>query len=134
MQRRFSRLIPELRVLDYDERLSRLGLYSLEFRRMRGDLIETYKIMKGIDRVDAGRLFPLVGESSTRGHSLKIRGSRFRTELRRNFFTQRVVNLWNSLPSEAVEAPSLNIFKKKIDSFLKNKGIKGYGVRAGKWS
>jgi len=54
--------------------------------------------------------------------------------LRRNFFTQRVVNLWNSLPSEAVEAPSLNILKKKIDSFLKNKGIKGYGVRAGKWS
>jgi len=45
-----------------------------------------------------------------------------------------VVNLWNSLPSEAVEAPALNIFKKKIDRFLKNKGIKGYGVRAGKWS
>ena len=134
VQRRFTRLILELRGLDYEERLSRLGLYSLEFRRMRGDLIETYKIMKGIDRIDAGRLFPLVGESRTRGHSLKIRGSRFRTELRRNFFTQRVVNLWNSLPSETVEAPSLNIFKKKIDSFLKNKGIKGYGVRAGKWS
>ena len=43
------------------------------------------------------------------------------------------MNLWNSLPSESVEAPSLNIFKKKIDSFLQNKGIKGYGVRAGKW-
>ena len=80
------------------------------------------------------QLFPLVGESRTRGHSLKIRGSRFKTELRRNFFTQRVVNLWNSLPSEAVEAPSLNIFKIKIDSFLRSKGIKGYGVRAGKWS
>ena len=53
VQRRFTRLIPELRGLDYEERLSRLGLYSLEFRRMRGDLIETYKIMKGIDRVDA---------------------------------------------------------------------------------
>ena len=46
VQRRFTRLIPELRGLDYDERLSRLGLYSLEFRRMRGDLIETYTIMK----------------------------------------------------------------------------------------
>jgi len=87
--------------------------------------------MKGIDRVDAARLFPLVRESRT---SLKIRGSRFKTELRRNFFTQWVVNLWNSLPSEAVESPSLNILKKKIDSFLMNKGIKGYGVRPGKWS
>ena len=45
-QRRFTRLIPELRVLAYEERLSRMGLYSLEFRRMRGDLMETDKIMK----------------------------------------------------------------------------------------
>lgn len=50
VQRRFTRLIPELRGLAYEERLSRLGLYSLEFRRMRRDLIETYKIMKGIDK------------------------------------------------------------------------------------
>jgi len=105
VQRRFSRLIPELSGLDYEERLSRLGLYSLEFRRMRWYRIETYKIMKGIDRIDAVRLYPLVGKSRTRGHSLKIRGSRFKTEFRRSLFTQRVVNLWNSLPSEAVEDP-----------------------------
>ena len=53
---------------------------------------------------------------------------------RRDFFTQRVVNLWNSLPSEAVEATSLNVFKARIDTFLNSKGIKGYGERAGKWS
>ena len=47
---RFTRLILELRGLAYEERLSRLGLYSLEFRRMRGDLMETYKIMEGIDK------------------------------------------------------------------------------------
>ena len=107
VQRRFTRLIPELKGLAYEERLSRRGLYSLEFRRMREDLIETYKIMKGIDKLEAGRLFPLEGEIRTWGHGLKIRGSRFRTELRRNFFTQRVVNLWNSLPREAVEATTL---------------------------
>ena len=93
VQRRFTGLIPELRGLAYEVRLSRLGLYTLEFRRMRGDLIETYKIMKGIAKIEAGRLFPLVGETRTRGHSFKIKGSRFRTELRRNFFTQSVVNL-----------------------------------------
>ena len=67
---------------------SGLGLYSLEFRRMRGDIIGTYKIMKAIDKIEAGKLFALVGETRTRWHSLKIRGSRFRTELRRNFFTK----------------------------------------------
>ena len=109
----------------YEERLSRLELYSLEFRRMRGDLIETCKIMKGVDKIEAGKLFPLAGETRTRGHSLKIKQSKFRTELRRNFFTQRVVNLWNSLPSEAVEATSLNVFKARIDKFLISKGREG---------
>jgi len=70
-----------------------------------------------IDKIETGRLFPLAGETRTRGHSHKIRGSRFRTELRKNLFTQRVVNLWNSLPSEAVEATSLNIFKARIEIF-----------------
>ena len=68
----------------------------------------------------------------TRGHSLKIKGGRFRTELRRNFFSQRVVNLWNSLPTEVVEATSLNMFKARMDGFLIGKGIKGYGNQAGK--
>ena len=132
VQRRFIRLIPEMRGLDYEERLSRLGLYSLEFRRMRGDLKETYKIMKGMDRVGVERFFLLRKDSRTRGHSLKIKGERFRTELRRNFFTQRVVNLWNSLPVEVVEAASLNIFKTQVNRFLTDRGIKGYGEKAGK--
>ena len=63
-----------------------------------------------------------------------MRGSRFKTELRRNFFTQRVVNLWNSLPSEAVEASSLNVLQARIDTFLNSKGIKGYGERVCKWN
>jgi len=67
--------------------------------------------MKGLDRVEAATLLPLAMETRTRGLSLKIRGSRFKTELRRNFFSQRVVNLWNSLPNEAVETTSLNVFK-----------------------
>ena len=75
VQRRLTRLIPELRGLAYEERLRRLGLYSLEFRRMRGDLIETYKIMKGTNKMEAGKLFSLAGETRTKGHSLKIRGS-----------------------------------------------------------
>ena len=131
VQRRFTRLIPGMSGLSYEERLDRLGLYSLEFRRLRGDLIETYKILKGLDRLDAGRLFPMLGRSRTRGHSLRIRGKSFRTEMRRNFFTQRVVGLWNSLPQRVVEASSLAIFKRELDVALVAKGIRGYGEKAG---
>ena len=101
---------------------------------MRGDLIETYKMMNGMDKIEVERLFPLRKDSRTRGHSLKIKEGRFRTELRRNFFTQRVVNLWNSLPVEVVEAASLNMFKTRVDGFLIREGIKGYGERAGMWN
>ena len=110
----------------YKERLTRLGLFSLEFRRMRGNLIETHKPLTGLDRVDAGRIFPMVGESRTRGHSLRIQGWPFRMEVRRHFFTQRVVSLWNSLPQE-----TLNVFKRQLDIALGANGIKGYGEKVG---
>jgi len=61
----------------------------------------------------------MVGESRTRGHSLRIRGKSFRTDMRRNFFIQRVVNVWNSLPHNIVEAKTLSDFKKKLDIALK---------------
>ena len=70
----------------------------------------------------------MVGESRTRGHSLKIRGKHFRMEVR-SFFTQRVVNVRNSLPQNVGEAKMLSDFKKKLDVALGAKGIKGYGVK-----
>ena len=69
-------------------------------------------------------MLPMVGESRTRGHSLRIRGKPFRTEVRRNLFTQRVVNVWNSLPQKVAEAKILSDFKKKLDIALGAKGIK----------
>ena len=73
----------------------------------------------------------MLGESRTRGHSLRIRGNSFRTEMRKTFFTQRVVSLWNSLPQKVVEASSLAIFKRALDVALVAKGIRGYGEKAG---
>ena len=95
----------------------------MAFRRVRGNLIETYKILTRLDRVDSERMFPMVGESRTRGHSLRKRGKPLRTEVRRNFFTQRMVNVWNSLPQKVVEAKTLSDFKKKLDITLGAKGI-----------
>jgi hypothetical protein len=49
VQRRATRVIPELSGLSYDERLKECGLTSLEERRVRGDLIETFKLVKGLE-------------------------------------------------------------------------------------
>ena len=125
-------MIPGMKSLSY-EQLRTLGLYSLEFRRMRGDLIETYRILRGLDRMDVERMFPLVGKTITRGHNLRLKGRSFKTEMRRNFFSLRVMNLWNSLPQKAVEAKSLTVFKTEIYRFLINKGIRGDGKKTGEW-
>ena len=93
-----------------------------------GNLIETYKILRGRDRIDAGRMFPM--ESRPGDHSLRIQGRPFRTEVRRHFFTQRVVSLWNALPQEVVDAKTLNIFKRRLYIALGVNGIKDYGEKA----
>ena len=74
VQKRFTRMLPGLEDMDYEERLNKLGLFSLECWRMRGDLIEVYKITTGLDRVDSQSFFPRVEGSITRGHRLKVRG------------------------------------------------------------
>ena len=108
--------------LTYEERLNSLGLYSLEFKRMRGDLIEVYNILKRDDKVNVDQMFPLMGKSRTRGHRYRLRDGRFKTEIRRKYFSQRVVNLWNLLPHSVVESELLNGFKKEMDKFLIKKG------------
>ena len=78
VKRRFIRMLPGMEHLSYKERSGRLVLFSLEQRRLRGDLIEVFKIMRGMDRVDREQLFPLVEGSVTRGQRFKVRGRRFR--------------------------------------------------------
>ena len=72
VQKRFTRMLPGMEGISYEERLEKLGLFSLEQRRLRGDLIEVYKIMRGMDRVDSQKLFPRVEESIARGHRFKV--------------------------------------------------------------
>ena len=112
VQKRFTRMLPELDGLSYKERLDRLGLFSLERRRLRGDLIEVYKIMRDTVQLDSQYLFPKVGESKTRGHRFKVRGESYKSVQRGNLFTQRVVSVWNKLPEAVVEAGTILSFKK----------------------
>lgn len=86
---------------------------------MRADLIQVYRIMKGIDRLDIEHFFELDvdGGYDLRGYSLKVKVQRSRLQLRQGFFSHRVVSAWNSLPSSVVEASSVNIFKKRLDDW-----------------
>ena len=103
----------------YSQRLERLGLPSLEFRRIRGDLIETYKLLQEIyDPLTTKELLNVNNSSTTRGHNFKLLKNAPRLNTYKYFFTNRVTNLWNQLPSHIVNASSVNCFKNKIDRLL----------------
>ncbi len=115
VQRRTTKLVPELKDLPYEERLRRLKLPSLVYRRLRGDLIETYKYLHGFYNVDSSNLLPLEHDTNTRGHNLKLQKQRFNTDTRKRFFSNRVVDYWNLLPDAVANAPSMNTFKNRLD-------------------
>ena len=119
VQRRATRLLGNLSEKSYPERLRELGLPSLEYRRLRADVIQTYKILNNIDQVDKSKLFTMANSNTTRGHSKKLYKRRSRLRMRSNFFSNRVVDVWNSLPEEVVSAPSVNCFKSRLNSHWK---------------
>ena len=110
--RRTTKLVPELKNLEYGDRLRALKLPSLYYRRARGDMIETCKYLHGIYKVDRMPL-ELDNNTVTRGHSLKLKKERMTARQRRHYFRHRVVNRWNTLTEYVVSAPSLNIFKSR---------------------
>ena len=117
LQRRATKLIPSLKQCTYQERLSALNLPSLQYRRLRMDPIMTYKILQGTVHLRKDHFF-IMNTNPTRTNGLKIYKHHCNKTLRRYSFSQRIIDHWNRLPSEIVNAPNLLSFKTQLDIFL----------------
>ena len=115
VQRRATKLVTEIRMKTYSQRLQELKLPSLSYRRLRGDMILLYQILHGLVEVDQG-LLELPTELRTRGHGFKLSKPRATSLPRRQFSSVRTINKWNSLPASVVAAGNINSFKSRLDS------------------
>ena len=116
VQRRATKLVPELRQKPYPERLRLLDLPSLYHRRRRGDMIKTYQILHSELDLQPDSFFTPARYSRTRGHQWKLSKEQAKSRVRRHCFSVRIINDWNALPAEVVLASSLNQFKSRLDT------------------
>jgi len=118
-----TKLINSIKYLTYENRLKKLKLPTLKYRRARGYMIEVFKILHGYyNGIGNISLLPHVN-TATRGNKYKLYQSSVKYDLRKHFFTNRVVSLWNSLPNIVVDSESINCFKSRLDKFWYNPDV-----------
>ena len=115
VQRRFTKRLCGYGSHSYSERLRLLQLPSLELRRLQSDLIWCYKIVFGQVDLCTSEFFDLRLSCSTRGHPYKIFKRHTSCRIRSEFFAERVVNVWNTLPHNVVDFSTLTAFKRSIE-------------------
>ncbi len=126
IQRRATKLVPQIKSLAYETRLKELNLTTLEERRARGDAIQFFKFDKGFNRVTWYHPNSLTNSTQLAGPAGNIRGHKHRLsrqftrncDQREHFFTNRVVPIWNNLPEEVINSESVNEFKNRYDKFI----------------
>ena len=115
VQRRATKMIPSLRNKSYEERLSTLNMFSLEKRRLRGKLIECFKILNGFTNVDRSKVFMIDDTLRTRNNGIKLKCRQVNSDCTKFFFTNIVVREWNKLPPSVVQCNTIDSFKNKLD-------------------
>jgi len=112
--------VRRLEHLSYEESLREFRLFSLQKRRVQGGLIVAFQYLKEPYKKDRERLFARVCSDRTRGNGFKVKKGRFRLQMREKFFAVRVVRHRNRLPRGVVDAPSLEVFKVRLDDIWSN--------------
>ncbi|PKU47479.1 hypothetical protein llap_2219 [Limosa lapponica baueri] len=120
VQRRATKMIRGLQHFSYEDRLRELGLFSLEKRMLQGDLIVAFQYLKATYKKAEEGLFTRACGDWTKGNGFKLKEGRFRLDIRKAFFTRRVVRYWNRVYREVVDASSLEAFKARLDGALSN--------------
>jgi len=123
VQKRATKLIHGFEKSSYSERLRKCELPTLKYRRIRGDITETYKIITGIYDREASPVVKLNLSTITRGNRYKLDTHRTKYDLRKYFFTNRIVYVWNSLPDTVVMSETVNQLKNRLDKFWSNQDI-----------
>ena len=114
-------MLPDMKEVNYEERLKILNLTTLRFRRLRGDMINVYKILNCNNKNLCPLLKLSVDYTGRSGrNSLSLFQGRNQLDVRKFNFTERVVAAWNTLPENVVTAPNVNCFKARIDRCWKN--------------
>ena len=122
IQRRATKMIPELRDLSYEERLKECGLTTLETRRLRGEKFKFFKILNGYENIDRNTFISLKKDSRTRGHEVTLVKYQCILDIRKYSFSQRTIHEWNKLSTDYVTASRVNMFKIKVDTYLRRAG------------
>jgi len=117
VQRFFTRKICGLENLSYSERLNILGLETLNRRRFIFNLILCYKYLHGLVETNNCNFIRIYQSSRTRGNRMKVYKEQCSIDARHQFFTNRIVDIWNSLPAALVLSPSVAVFKRNLAKF-----------------
>ena len=117
VQRRFTKRMPGMFAKTYEHRRAALNLMTLEHRRLRNDVLMVYKLLHGLVDLDFHEFFELNSGRQLRGHSQKLIVSKFHKNCRKYDFSNRCVNVWNSLNQELISSSTLECFKRKLSIF-----------------
>ncbi|VDM00082.1 unnamed protein product [Schistocephalus solidus] len=104
--------------LPYEKLLSNLDLFPLDYRQLRGNLIQAFCMLRGQDCcLASGDFFELATTNTLRGHPIKLRVTGARLDKRIFSFSNRVIKAWNALPANIIMSSSVDTFKRKFDQY-----------------